>query len=572
MITESRKSYRADRSADATATDPGILQRYSTLQSYDVPSTGFTYLQIRTFYRPHPQADKLPSKPLPLPLIVCIHGLGGSVAQFSPLLTSLVCAPCLSIDLPGCGRSDFAPRDWDAYTIESLVQLLYTVIEAHRDVANNQGVILIGHSMGCSIAALLASKASKDVGDLPNHVIGFIGICPRFTPLTKSQATTARRLLSIPTPIFALWRAWDKRGGANSPSVRRFVGAGADDATKKMQLRFNSQSKTDVWRRMAYGLLPHKTKNGSKGGLPGSEVWAGIDIPVYLISGKADTVTSPEELQKLIQVLKTADPEHGTYNLDPALSENSSPSMKATMLPTTRIIRSHILPSPASHALLFAPSTHRTLAGLIETFLADHVDHRLSLGWQLQYLSTEGKWDVKNLEKWQAVTPVSEPIASVFRAMKTMREVDDVHCPEVFVKRWKGDIYAVLDISHEAPVYDPAGLEKGGIKYFKFPTVSKLPPTVDEVKAFNDLVDSIRESIAEDKLDGHGSLIAVHCHYGFNRTGFQIICYLVERLGWELEAAIEEFARRRPPGVRHEYFIDTLYVRYCAGMRKGSTA
>lgn len=57
-------------------------------------------------------------------------------------------------------------------------------------------------------------------------------------------------------------------------------------------------------------------------------------------------------------------------------------------------------------------------------------------GWQLQYLSREGKWDVKNLAKWKSVPPVSEPIGGVFRAMKTLREVDDEHSPQVFTEKW----------------------------------------------------------------------------------------------------------------------------------------
>lgn len=54
----------------------------------------------------------------------------------------------------------------------------------------------------------------------------------------------------------------------------------------------------------------------------------------------------------------------------------------------------------------------------------------------MQYLSREGKWDVKNLAKWKGVKPVSEPVAGIFRAMKTLREVDDEHCPKVFATNW----------------------------------------------------------------------------------------------------------------------------------------
>jgi hypothetical protein len=81
---------------------------------------------------------------------------------------------------------------------------------------------------------------------------------------------------------------------------------------------------------------------------------------------------------------------------------------------------------------------------------------------------------VKNLAKWQAVKPVSEPINDIFRAMKTLREVDESHSPDVFVKEWGSQITDIVDISHDNPVYDPRGLEKGGIRYHKFPTVSIL--------------------------------------------------------------------------------------------------
>ncbi len=71
------------------------------------------------------------------------------MAQFHPLLASLVnLAPCLGIDLPGCGLSKFAPTTWGAYTTEALVELLETVIEQYRDKDAAQGVVLVGHSMG----------------------------------------------------------------------------------------------------------------------------------------------------------------------------------------------------------------------------------------------------------------------------------------------------------------------------------------------------------------------------------------------------------------------------------------
>lgn len=228
-----------------------------------------------------------------------------------------------------------------------------------------------------------------------------------------------------------------------------------------------------------------------------------------------------------------------------------------------------ILPSPAAHALLYEECTSRVLCAHIRKFFSN-VDERLDPGWQLHFLNQGGKWDVKNLTKWQKVAPVSRPIAGIFRALKTMREVDATHTPKVFAKEWSsqqgngkdglGAIVAVIDISHDSPVYIPDGLQAGGIEYYKWPTVSKIPPTAEKVAAFIELVDSVRADHVVKP--GVNRLIAVHCHYGFNRTGFFLVGYMVEKLGYDVKDAIAEFAEMRADGINHRHFVDELYARY----------
>jgi pimeloyl-ACP methyl ester carboxylesterase len=157
-----------------------------------VKSTGYTYPQVRVFYSPHPQESKLPA----LPILVFVHGLGGSVAQFHPLLTSLSnFAPCLAIDLPGCGVSKYAPRYWDAYTTNSLAQLLIEVINRFRE--EDQEIVFICHSMGCSLGALLSSTTSPFYTELGQSVSALIAMCPPNKPLEPSQANQLRCLSQI---------------------------------------------------------------------------------------------------------------------------------------------------------------------------------------------------------------------------------------------------------------------------------------------------------------------------------------------------------------------------------------
>jgi pimeloyl-ACP methyl ester carboxylesterase len=534
-------------------------------------------------------------------------------------------APCLGIDLPGCGLSSFEPKSWDAYTTGALVELLAVVIERYRDSEAGQGIVLIGHSMGCSLAALLASTTSPHPSRLTDRTLGLVGICPRSSPLSQKEMVAIQRLLWVPNILFDLWRRWDRRGGIESASVARFMGKEADIETKKLQLKFNDQSKTAVWRRMVGGLLTKDGDGHFASGLPGKEVWSGLEIPVLLVAGEADNITKPEEVEKIAEFLgksgadsrsggipDTAQPvsassaesarqsSYGTAIKDgvAGIQHNSQYDEASTpricpspvIIPKPRkLLKRTILPAPASHSLIYSPSSCHILSGLISNFLAAHVDPRLSPGWQLQYLAT-GKWGVKNLIKWESIIPVSGVIGGIFRAMKTLREADERHNPKRFAEEWgpagsgEARIGDVVDISHDNPVYDPHGLETGGVRYHKFPTVSKIPPMPSEVNDFITLIDGLlaertsrsSQSSDSEKAIVHKSpekdlVIGVHCHYGFNRTGFFICSYLIERRNYGVQQAIDEFAQERPPGIRHMHFIDELFVRYCVGLKRAPT-
>ncbi|KAK3116855.1 hypothetical protein LTR53_002349 [Teratosphaeriaceae sp. CCFEE 6253] len=493
----------------------------------------------------------------------------------------------------------------------AFAELVCAAIQRYRDRENHQQVVLVGHSMGCSIAALLVSSTSPrhDLGT--DYTIGIIAISPRSSPFTSSEARTVRRLRWLPVPVFDLIRLIDRRGGLGSASITRMVGEGADDTTRKLQLKFNEQSKSAVFLRFVMGMLPSAIDSSTT--MPGQEVWSGIKVPLFLVGGESDRVTSPAEVEQIAKWLTKPAPKDRpaeTDELPRPVQQSCDSTLKSvrkddTMTGDIQVaqyqlssgsdqgqteaklngrddatavfdeqkstkhafaLKTTVFPAPAAHGLLYATSTVRILAGLIESFLSHHVDERLALGWQLQHMATSGKWDVKNLKKWQSIDQCSGPIAGVFRAMKTMREVDDVHNPREFVKRFSykalpDGVAIVVDISHESPVYDPKGLEEGGVQYHKFPTVSKLPPTPDEVQHFISLIDQLRQSPilqSSSQDSGQKRLIGIHCHYGFNRTGFFIVCYLVERLHYRVQDAIEEFAEKRRPGIKHQHFVNEL--------------
>ncbi|EXJ59971.1 hypothetical protein A1O7_04119 [Cladophialophora yegresii CBS 114405] len=588
----------AEEEVSAPESDHPALKTHSTTRPYKTKYA--EYPSIRTFYHPHAHAEK--SQVIAdLPLLVFIHGLGGSLPQFAPLLGSLVnIAPCFGLDLPGHGMSAFSPQAYNAYGTTAFCELWQTAIREICEEHGHKKVLFIGHSMGCSIAALLATDPS-----FPLEVVGFVGICPKATPPSPSESASAMRFLSLPDPVLNVLRMLDRRGGVNSKSVERMAGKAAGVDLRRLQLAYNKSFKTPVWKRSALGCLPVYDSVGKAiGGLPGREVWARIRVPLLLVAGEADTVTKPTEVAKIVSFLEeparqsiqdattTAERPHNTTDPipddTPTTSQDSAndstaderkfgtlPSTTETSSHNSKVVKTAILPSPAAHALMYDHSTYRTVAGLIEDFLARYISPQLSLGWQLQQLTTSGKWDVKNLEKWKKVLPVSGPIGhppsqGIFRALKTLREQDEIHTPSVFLKEWRDKIFAVIDISHDSPVYDTASLERGGIQYHKFPTVSKVPPTTVEVVDFIALVDRLRVEL-EQQQSGCSKNIGVHCHYGYNRTGFFICCYLIERCGYRAQDALDEFAAQKPPGIKHEHFIDTLFMRYHVGLKKAPT-
>ncbi|KAK4626222.1 mRNA-capping enzyme [Fulvia fulva] len=644
-----RTSRGVSKKKDATTTDPGLLVKGTRFEQYQTPS-GHVYPKIRTFYHEHQKKANLPAD---LPLLVFMHGLGGSAAQFAPLLTSLVnIAPCLAIDLPGCGRSEFLPKENEAYTTTALAELLFAAIDRFRNKDCNQKVVLVGHSMGCSISALLASNTSPLAHLCSEHVLGMIALCPRSSTITKHELQNIQYLNWIWSPLFDLVRLHDRRGGVDSRSVLRVVGEHADSETKRLQLRFNEQSSSAVFQKVLLGIYLQEKKTAEKGeeSLLGKRVWSGMKVPLFLVAAKKDALAPPENVELITDWLteETKRQDSAGGQQDYADTENEDP-MKDAHLPGDKAVedsadieevapdqlgdlqesqqpkQTSIIPAVAgdvdlaarrlssnkheqpyltteshtieeaqteskhafalkttvfpqsSHGLLYASKDVRILASLIEGFLAKCVDERLAPSWQLRHLMSTDKWDVKNLAKWQKVQNCSEPIGGVFRAMKTMREIDEAHNPREFVKKYSyrirpDGVAMVIDISHDTPVYDKKGLEDNGVEYHKFPTVSKEPPTEDEVEQFVGLVDSLR---ASPKIAGAGSdtqpTVGVHCHYGFNRTGYFICCYLVERVGWKLEAALKEFAEKRAPGIKHDWFINTLYARYEARIERRGT-
>lgn len=161
--------------------------------------------RLRVLHAPHLLVTKLPK---PTPLIVFIHGLGGQINQFEPLLQYFgLVADVVAVDLPGCGQSPLTDRRWDLYTTASLASLVYRVIEGKMA---GRKVVLIGHSLGTMITGKVALRLGK-------QCLAVVLLCPK-VEITEKERKGIRLLTKLPEFVFDLFR---KRDRAYVPDILR---------------------------------------------------------------------------------------------------------------------------------------------------------------------------------------------------------------------------------------------------------------------------------------------------------------------------------------------------------------
>jgi pimeloyl-ACP methyl ester carboxylesterase len=258
-------------------------------------------------------------------------------------------------------------------------------------------------------------------------------------------------------------------------------------------------------------------------------VWAAeqefkdIHTPLLLLTGEKDRISPPEDTQCVATWCQP-------FSRDP-----------------------HIIPHAGHHVMI---EKELLLNAIINKFLIEEVALTgLDLKEQLLRLNTTNdfKWSLKNIQKWAETTCVSDRVkGTLFRPMKVMRQIDSNHSPQECFHRYP-QLGLILDVSSGEPPYDTT--DPALKNYYKLPTESKKVPSQACCQHFICVADTFW------KTHPH-SEIGVHCHYGFNRTGFLICTYLIERCHCSVKEALRRFAEVRPPGIKHQYFRDELALRY----------
>jgi 3-oxoadipate enol-lactonase len=113
------------------------------------------------------------------PVIVCVHGLGGSSNTFTPLMPAMARHRVVRIDLPGSGRSQ---RAEDSLSIDRFVDAVLTVcsrlniIQAHW----------VGHSLGTIVCQHVAVR-------VPKMVLGLVLFGPLVSPPDAARSALQAR-------------------------------------------------------------------------------------------------------------------------------------------------------------------------------------------------------------------------------------------------------------------------------------------------------------------------------------------------------------------------------------------
>ncbi|XP_044283809.1 mRNA-capping enzyme isoform X2 [Varanus komodoensis] len=169
--------------------------------------------------------------------------------------------------------------------------------------------------------------------------------------------------------------------------------------------------------------------------------------------------------------------------------------------------------------------------------------------------------------RWLNCPRRGQPVAAKFLPLKTMlgpkyddqvAEENRFHPSMLFnyLKSLKVKMGLLIDLTNTTRFYDKNDIENESIMYIKLACKGHGEcPSAENTETFIRVCEHFSNKNPTE-------LIGVHCTHGFNRTGFLICAFLVEKLDWSIEAAVATFAQARPPGIYKGDYLKELFRRY----------
>ncbi|KNE72452.1 hypothetical protein AMAG_16496 [Allomyces macrogynus ATCC 38327] len=202
------------------------------------------------------------------PAVVFLHGMGGNLAQWAPLMEKVAeYAEVVGVECVGHGMSKDTGRPDDYRTlsmVDDIASALTSTLPPTRDL------VLVCHSYGCCMGTYLAAS------HLGPRIRGMVYLGGRaLMPPTAIIAT--RKLAALPSPILTLLRLYDRWGGINSASVTRYLGPGSPRDLRALQAIWNKHLENTQLKALAGGLQ-----------WVGEDEYNKVACPVLVIMGDKD--------------------------------------------------------------------------------------------------------------------------------------------------------------------------------------------------------------------------------------------------------------------------------------------
>jgi 3-oxoadipate enol-lactonase len=210
--------------------------------------------------------------------VVCVHGLGGSSNNWTPVMGALQSFRVIRIDLPGSGRSSSGGT---ALSISSMVESVIAVCRA----LDLSAVHFVGHSMGTIVCQHIATQKPSLVKSLA--LFGPLACPPDAArPHIKTRAAKAA-----------------SGGAAAMQEIADAIVQGATSASTKEQLLV-------AVAMVRESLMRQNPQDYAKSCAALAEAQSadleGITVPTLLVTGSEDAVAPPAAVQEMARRLPSA--------------------------------------------------------------------------------------------------------------------------------------------------------------------------------------------------------------------------------------------------------------------------
>ncbi|RDD38378.1 mRNA-capping enzyme [Trichoplax sp. H2] len=152
--------------------------------------------------------------------------------------------------------------------------------------------------------------------------------------------------------------------------------------------------------------------------------------------------------------------------------------------------------------------------------------------------------------------PFKVPLDSRYNDQIPIEDRFDINMLFQFTNAYKINLGLIIDLTNTDRFYSKSEVESNNAGYLKLRLKGHGEvPSPDQCTLFIEICMKFIQN-------NPNSVIGIHCTHGFNRTGFLICCYLIEKEDWSVQAALREFASARSPGIYKGYYMKELAQRY----------